>query len=342
MSETLRRWLSFKEVYDGVTEFLDLVERGERVAGGEAFVIDDSLFSRVAEEAQLVNELRYSAIELVDPWEQGVSVAALTGSDLKESMEEAGRIQRSYDAIDGDIQTLENEISSSKELLSSFESEAQMIYSLQKSIEPHLSEISSVNGELPYWYMDVDRLYLALNSRNTDLSRKITATNIKLRESKNWRDQHAIRRDDANRWMEKVISDKITLNQKEIYNKIYDEVSRLAGEIVSERSKRQIAGLLTAIVADNSRVQSEANALRADAEAIRSKSNVGPSLFDFLLGLASIGSGLVDSSSSGSVGSGSNMQTSSKPNSIEIKLKHGGEEKTYRRPFYRTKMDDPS
>ncbi|WLB95994.1 hypothetical protein [Bradyrhizobium japonicum] len=320
---------------------MDQLDTGGRIATGEPVVIDEAIFERVESERRLVVDLRFSEVELVDPWDAGVSIGALTGADLKGALDEAGRIQRAYDDLDGSIQKLSNEVNAAGELLRSFDDESRMLYELQRAMEPYLAELSILEEQLPYWYFDVENLYAAMNLRESELAGRLRGAKATLRDARRWRSEHEARRRDVDRWVERIIEAKIAADQRERFDAILRRVDELAGARAPTSAKRRLAGVLTAITANNERIREEAGSLRAEADAIRSQSNVGKDMFDLLLKLASIGSGMMsdNSSSGGQSPSRPDMSVSPEPNSIlldagttiVLDVKYENQSRTYRR-----------
>jgi len=340
MPQVVARWRTLYEIYEGVREILDLLETGGRIATLEPVVIDDAIFERVASERRLVEELQFSEVALVDPWDEGVSIGALTGASLKDALDEAQRIQRAYDEIDGSIQRLSNETNGAGELLRSFDEEGQILYRLQTAMEPYLAELSIVEGQLPYWYLDAEMLYEAMNLRKSELAGRIRQAKVSLDQARRWRLEHEVRRRDVDRWVERIIETKIAVDRRERFDAILQRINHLAGPEASTSAKRRLAGLLTAITANNERIKQEAGALRAEADAIRSQSNVGKSMFDLLLGLASIGSGIISDNPSSTNHSPTrpDMSVDPDPNSILLRsgtivldVKYENQSRTYQR-----------
>lgn len=313
-------WSDLKDITDGLSDIINQIDTGGKVAGGDAIVIDQAVFDQVASEQKLIDGLSLSNVPLDDPWAGGVSLTALTGADLKESLEEANRIQGVYDQLDANIQKLSNEIKASGTLLEAFQTQTDAIHKLYDEIDKHLDEFSGIFGEnIPYWWHDLDNLQFNMRGRDNHLADKIKQGEKTLTSAKKWRDEHAVRHKDVDRWVQKIISSQIEEQRGQTFDRIYKRVKELAGAGTSETDARMLSGILTAMMADDDRVRKVAEDLRANAEVMRSTTRVGKGMIDLVLGLASIGAGTVGPSG-GQAGVDTNSigDVDSTPNSILI------------------------
>ncbi|KKZ86478.1 hypothetical protein B5K05_18630 [Rhizobium phaseoli] len=287
-------WHSLKEVFDGVKEILEEIEKGGKVASGEPIVLDQSIFDKVAAERKLISDLSFSDVPEVDPWADGVSVAVLTGVDLRESLEAATAMQNAYDKIDANIGKLTNELTASNSLLRSFQSQTVGVEQLYKLVDDHLEALSALDNEVPYWWLEMDNLQLAMRARDNELSDKITSGNAKLKAATEFRKENEIRRKDVDRWVKKIIDSQIDEERRKLFDRIYGQIKQLAGPAAGDIDVKMLSGILTAMMANDEKVKEAATAMRADAERIRSQTRVGKGLFDLLLGLAAIGAGTMN------------------------------------------------
>ncbi|TBB97183.1 hypothetical protein ELH39_07960 [Rhizobium ruizarguesonis] len=303
-------WHDLKEVFDGVKDILEEIEKGGKVASGEPIVLDPAIFDKVAAEKKLIGDLSFSDVPQVDPWADGASVAVLTGVDLQESLEAATAIQNAYDELDANIGKLSNELTASNSLLRSFQSQTAGVEQLYKLVDDHLDAFSALDNEVPYWWLEMDELQLAMRARDNDLADKITSGNTKLKAATDFRKENDIRRKDVDRWVQKIIESQIDEERRNLFDRIYSRVKQLAGPAAGDVDVKMLSGILTAMMANDEKVKDAAAAMRTDAERIRSQTRVGKGLFDLLLGLAAIGAGTMDSENAASAtpddGSGRN------------------------------------
>ncbi|TIR24052.1 MAG: hypothetical protein E5X34_13440 [Mesorhizobium sp.] len=157
-----------------------------------------------------------------------------------------------------------------------------------KQIED-LSPLSGFLKDLPAWLSDANLIHQEMSQRNIAIETTIKLGKSELKVKQARLDELGPTVRDVGMWGSRL-EELLTTNElREAADRIYNEITERVGKGGSEQIRRQLAGILAAMMASNAEVRARADRMREEAERRRS-SDVGQDAFDLLSKLVALGS----------------------------------------------------
>ncbi len=284
MAADVRFWKKFLET---LQDFYDVVTKGLKIYSGDSVVISAKILDRVRGERRTLREFNFTPIA-PDPLEKGFSLGAILGADLPKSLEAVSEFEANFLDFKRSLEVKENELSTLKALSREWTRQLDSISSLIQQVDKNLP-LSAFLKELPNWWADAHAIQQEMSDRNMTIETLVKQGENELKANKQRLDELGPWVRDVGMWGNRL-EDLLTNNElKDAADRIYKEITDRVGNEGSEQIRRQLAGLLAAMMVTNADVRARADRMREDAERRRG-SSVGPDAFELLSGLLALGS----------------------------------------------------